>query len=320
MKLGEFYLNCIEAGIRADQRGKTEIKRLLGEEKKRFEKLEGIEKELYDQERLRNPYTDCRILHGDPKTDVKRMMVGIDAHSDELLLANELNRLGRKVDLVLTHHPAGHAVKRLPEVLDIQAEQWISLGVPGHVADSIVEEKKTWALRQFHVRNSDAPVDVARILGIPFMATHTPADNHVAAYMQKKVEAAKPRTVKDLIDVILDVPEYKHHAMLQAAPTVVCGGKESRCGKVFVDMTGGINAGKQFLPELSRRGVSTLVVMHIPDESIDKAKEERMNVVIAGHIASDTLGMNLLLDNAMRGKVDIIDCSGFTRVARKAGK
>jgi putative NIF3 family GTP cyclohydrolase 1 type 2 len=248
------------------------------------------------------------------------MMVGIDAHSDELLLANELNRLGRKVDLVLTHHPAGHAVKRLPEVLDIQAEQWISLGVPGHVADSIVEEKKTWALRQFHVRNSDAPVDVARILGIPFMATHTPADNHVAAYMQKKVEAAKPRTVKDLIDVILDVPEYKHHAMLQAAPTVVCGGKESRCGKVFVDMTGGINAGKQFLPELSRRGVSTLVVMHIPDESIDKAKEERMNVVIAGHIASDTLGMNLLLDNAMRGKVDIIDCSGFTRVARKAGK
>jgi hypothetical protein len=85
-------------------------------------------------------------------------------------------------------------------------------------------------------------------------------------------------------------------------------------------MTGGINAGKQFLPELSRRGVSTLVVMHIPDESIDKAKEERMNVVIAGHIASDTLGMNLLLDNAMRGKVDIIDCSGFTRVARKAGK
>ena len=53
---------------------------------------------------------------------------------------------------------------------------------------------------------------------------------------------------------------------------------------------------------------------------IDKAKEERLNVVIAGHIASDTLGMNLLLDSALRGKVDIIDCSGFTRVARKAGK
>jgi hypothetical protein len=34
MKLGELYLNCIEAGIRADQRGKTEIKRLLGEEKR----------------------------------------------------------------------------------------------------------------------------------------------------------------------------------------------------------------------------------------------------------------------------------------------
>jgi putative NIF3 family GTP cyclohydrolase 1 type 2 len=320
MKLGEFYLNCIEAGIRVDQRGKTEIKRLLGEEKKKHEKLEGLEKELFDLERLRNPYTDCRILHGDAKTEIKRMMVGIDAHSDELLLANELNRQGRKVDLVLTHHPAGHAVKRLPEVLDIQAEQWISMGVPGHVADSIVEEKKTWALRQFHVRNSDAPVDVARILDIPFMATHTPADNHVASYMQKKIDAEKPRTVKNLVDVILEVPEYKHHASLQAGPTVVCGGKENRCGKIFVDMTGGINAGKQFLPELSRRGISTLVVMHIPDDSVDKAKEERMNVVIAGHIASDSLGMNLLLDNALRGKVEIVDCSGFKRFARKAGK
>ena len=320
MKLGEFYLNCIEARIRVDQRGKTEIKRLLGEEKKKHEKLEGLEKELFDLERLRNPYTDCRILHGDAKTEIKRMMVGIDAHSDELLLANELNRQGRKVDLVLTHHPAGHAVKRLPEVLDIQAEQWISMGVPGHVADSIVEEKKTWALRQFHVRNSDAPVDVARILGIPFMATHTPADNHVASYMQKKIDAEKPRTVKNLVDVILEVPEYKHHASLQAGPTVVCGGKENRCGKIFVDMTGGINAGKQFLPELSRRGISTLVVMHIPDDSVDKAKEERMNVVIAGHIASDSLGMNLLLDNALRGKVEIVDCSGFKRFARKAGK
>ncbi len=40
MKLGEFYLNCIEAGIRVDHRGRGEIKRLLGEENKRYGKLE----------------------------------------------------------------------------------------------------------------------------------------------------------------------------------------------------------------------------------------------------------------------------------------
>jgi putative NIF3 family GTP cyclohydrolase 1 type 2 len=320
MKLGEFYASCIEAGIRADQRGRPEIKRLLAEEKKKYGKLDGLEKELFDVERLRNPYTDCRILHGAPKTEVKRMMVGIDAHSDELLLANELTRSGKRIDMVLTHHPAGHAVKRLPEVMNIQAEQWISLGVPPHLADAIIDEKKTWALRQFHVRNSDAPVDVARILDIPFMACHTPADNWAASYMQKKINGSKPRTVGDLIDVILSVPEYKHHAKLQAAPTIVCGGKETRCGRVFVDMTGGINAGKQFLPELSRQGISTLVVMHIPDDSVDRAREEKLNIVIAGHIASDTLGMNLLLDHALRGKVEIVECSGFKRFPRKAGK
>ncbi len=320
MRLGELYINCIEAGIRADQRGRAEIRRILNSEKEKHKRLEGIEKELFDLERLRNPYADCRILHGDAKKEIKSLMVGIDAHSDELLLANELKRNGKRVDLVLTHHPAGHAVKRLPEVMNIQAEQWISLGVPPHLADSIIDEKKTWAFRQFHVRNSDAPVDVARLLNIPFMACHTPADNWAASFMQKKTDKEKPRTVADLIDVILSVPEYKHHASLQAGPTVVCGSKESRCGKVFVDMTGGINAGKHFLPELSKRGVSTLVVMHIPDDSVEKAKEEKMNIVIAGHIASDTLGMNLLLDYALRGKVEVIDCSGFRRFPRKASK
>ncbi|MFH0777434.1 MAG: NGG1p interacting factor NIF3 [Candidatus Eisenbacteria bacterium] len=320
MKLGVFYRRCIEAGIHADNRGAAGIKRLLKEEKDRYDKLEGLEKEFYDLERLKNPYTDCRILYGDANIEVKCMLVGIDAHSDELLLANELRRRGKKVDLVLTHHPAGHAVKRLPEVMDIQMEYWMSYGVPSHIAESLIADKKTWALRQFHVRNSDAPVDLARILDIPFMGVHTPADNWAATHMQQQIDKAKPRTVGDVVDVILKEPDYRHHAKLQAAPTIVTGRKENRCGKVYVDMTGGIMAGKDFLPELSRRGVSTIVLMHIPDDAVDKAKEEKMNVIIAGHIASDSLGMNLLLDNALDGKVEVIDCSGFRRFTRKPKK
>jgi putative NIF3 family GTP cyclohydrolase 1 type 2 len=320
MKLGDFYSKCVEYGIRADKRGRAHLNRLLKEEKKKYDKLEGFEKECYDVERLRNPFTDCRILHGDPRTEIKSMMVGIDAHSAELLLASELKRNGKPVDLVVTHHPAGHATKRLPEVMDIQTEQWINFGVPPHLAESIIDGKKEWAFRQFLVRNSDAPVDVARILDIPFMGVHTPADNWVASYMQKKVNTGKPRIVSDVIDIFLKEPEYRHHAKLQAGPTLVCGRKESRCGKVYVDMTGGIMAGKSYLPELSQRGVSTLVVMHIPDDAVEKAKEEKLNIIIAGHIASDTLGLNLLLDRVLAKNVKVTDVSGFRRFPRKTSK
>jgi putative NIF3 family GTP cyclohydrolase 1 type 2 len=320
MKLGDLYSKCVEYGIRADKRGRAHINRLLKEEKKKYDKLEGFEKECYDVERLRNPFTDCRILYGDPRTEVKCMMVGIDAHSAELLLASELRRNGKRVDLVLTHHPAGHATKRLPEVMDIQTEQWINYGVPTHLAEAIVDGKKEWAFRQFLVRNSDAPVDIARVLDIPFMGVHTPADNWVAWYMQKKIDGGRPRTVSDVIDIILKEPDYRHHAKLQAGPSLVCGKKENRCGKVYVDMTGGIMAGKDYLPELSQRGISTLVVMHIPDEAVEKAKTEKLNIIIAGHIASDSLGVNLLLDRVLPKNVEVIEVSGFRRFRRKAGK
>jgi hypothetical protein len=43
-----------------------------------------------------------------------------------------------------------------------------------------------------------------------------------------------------------------------------------------------------------------------------------IHVVIAGHISSDTLGLNLLLD-AMekRGPLNVVECSGFKRIRRQ---
>jgi hypothetical protein len=53
------------------------------------------------------------------------------------------------------------------------------------------------------------------------------------------------------------------------------------------------------------------------EEHRKEAEKCHLNVVIAGHIASDNLGINLLLDKVLSGqKINIIECSGFRRVAR----
>jgi putative NIF3 family GTP cyclohydrolase 1 type 2 len=56
--------------------------------------------------------------------------------------------------------------------------------------------------------------------------------------------------------------------------------------------------------------------MHISEKNLEQAKEHHLNVVIAGHIASDSLGMNLILDQLERRGVEVLTCSGLLRVKR----
>ncbi|MDD5770717.1 MAG: NGG1p interacting factor NIF3, partial [Candidatus Omnitrophica bacterium] len=90
-------------------------------------------------------------------------------------------------------------------------------------------------------------------------------------------------------------------------------------GKIMLEMTGGTEGPKEAFGRLYKAGVRTLVSMHLSEEHLKKAKEANLNVVIAGHISSDTLGLNLLLDNiekSAREEFGVVACSGFTRVRR----
>ena len=106
MKLERLYKKAIEVGIENDLRGKSEIKKILKEEKEKYDKLKENEKEYYDADRLLNPFSDTRILNGDPKTNIKNVIVGVDMEVGEILLTYLLNREeGKKIDLVISHHP-----------------------------------------------------------------------------------------------------------------------------------------------------------------------------------------------------------------------
>jgi hypothetical protein len=52
------------------------------------------------------------------------------------------------------------------------------------------------------------------------------------------------------------------------------------------------------------------------DESINKSSEQSLNVIITGHMSSDSLGMNLWLDELEKKGVEVIPCGGLIRVKR----
>ncbi len=52
------------------------------------------------------------------------------------------------------------------------------------------------------------------------------------------------------------------------------------------------------------------------EEHRKEAEKSHINVVVAGHISSDSLGMNLMLDELEKRGIEVVACSGLTRVKR----
>jgi len=319
MKLRDFYKAAVAAGMAADPRGDEGVKEWLEQRKKKYEGLKGDAKEYFDTESLENPYGDTRILNGTGEEDVARVMVGIDIDAGEVVLADRLRERGQKLDLVLSHHPSGRALGNLFEVMGMQADILAAFGVPISAAEDLMDSRAKEVERRLMPGNHTRAADAARLLGIPLMCTHTPADNHVHRFLQDLVDREKPKRLGDLVDVLQAVPEYKEGARQGAGPRLLLGDRERRAGKVLVSMTGGTSGNKKLLENLATSGVNTLVEMHMSDEHRDEAKKHHINVIIAGHIASDTIGMNLMLDNVARAAghpIEVVGCSGFVRYTR----
>lgn len=319
MKLKDFYQAVIEAGIENDLRGREEIEKILAEEKKRFDKLDEKDREYYDRDRLANPFSDTRILNGEPELEIKKAIIGIDMEVGELLLTHLLNKdLERKIDVVIAHHPEGSALARLFDVMKLQSDLLAACGISLSVAEKLMEKRIGEIERRLMPINHNRSVDVARLLGLPMICIHTAADNCVTRYLTRLIEEKKPSRLKDLLDLLRDIPEYRRSASLQLPPKIVSGSEESRCGKVFVDMTGGTEGAKEVFEKYAAGGVSTLVGMHISEDHLENAKKANLNIVIAGHIPSDTLGLNLLLDTVEKNEsLEYVCVSGFERVRRE---
>jgi putative NIF3 family GTP cyclohydrolase 1 type 2 len=160
-------------------------------------------------------------------------------------------------------------------------------------------------------------VQAAELLGFAFMSCHTAADNCVNAYVQQYLDDTPPQTLDDLVKRLREVPEYADAARKGYGPSIVQGSGSSRTGRIIVDMTGGTEGPEAVLERLSQAGVGTLVGMHYSEEHRKKAESLKLNLVIAGHISSDVVGMNLILDEVERaGDVEIVCASGMVRVSR----
>lgn len=318
MKLRRIYEETVKIGIENDPRPRKEIEALFSKKKEEYRQLSEEKKIFFDEESLRNPFPDTRIVYGDPEAQIEKILVGIDIDTSELLLAHILNKGGEDIDLVLSHHPAGRALVSFYEVMDLQVDVLSQKGLNISLAEKLLLERKQEVERKISGSNFSKAKDAAELLRINFMCAHTPADNLAYRFLERFMRKLKPRTLKDIVESLLDIPEYAYAARNSCPPRIINGSPSSRVRNIHYEFTGGTEGPKTVYERLSQSGVDTIIAMHLSEEHFQLAKKFHLNVVLAGHISSDSLGVNLLLDRLEKiSRLEILNCSGFKRFPRK---
>lgn len=320
MKLKKLFERAVQAGIDADPRGRKAVEKTLKKIADRSKKLEGTEKELFDEERLWNPYHDSRILNGNGEEDVQRLMVGIDIEAAEILLADRLRERGEKIDCILVHHPEGRALADLDKVMPIQVDVYAQVGVPVNHSESLMRPRMDRIWRAIHADNLFRTERTAELLGLPMMGCHTITDNLVWAFMEKNICKKQYDSLKEIVEAILEIEEYKYYAKKGSPPIIVNGSENNRPGKlVATEFTGGTNGPEDLIEKQSHAGVGTILAMHFTEKEVEEGRKHHINMIQCNHMASDSIGMNLLLDKLTKEekRLSTLDVSGFIRVKRK---
>jgi putative NIF3 family GTP cyclohydrolase 1 type 2 len=238
---------------------------------------------------------------------IRRLLVGIDLRAPELALAKSLG-----VDAVLTHHPVGVATLNFHTVLQRHVDQMIAAGVPAEAARAAIDE--TAAARRVldSMTNYDHDPSIARLLDMPYLNIHTPLDE-IGRRRLADAAATVPaeRTVGDLVRRFVETFEEFRAAATRVE--VLVGKETHRLGRVVVSHAAGTNGGYSVGKAYFEHGVDTLVYIHCrPDDArrLEAEFGETKALVVTGHIASDSVGINPYVDRLRDEGLDVTTASG----------
>jgi putative NIF3 family GTP cyclohydrolase 1 type 2 len=244
-----------------------------------------------------------------PGENIKKVLIGVDMETPELLLAKELG-----YDLVISHHPkADTAVVNFHKVMDIQIDKMVENNVPINKAQKALAKKVKSVEIGRHVANYDRVSSAAKLMSIPFMNIHLPADLISEQFTQDHLDKALGHNPKaTLNDVIESLNELEVYQKSLSKPVIRCGSGNDYAGKVLVLFAGGTNGGADVYKAYFEAGVGTIVAMHAPEDVIKATKEQNIgNIVVAGHMPSDSIGLNKLIEALQDKALEVTKISGI---------
>ena len=243
--------------------------------------------------------------------EITKALVCIDADTGLLSIARDLGYNG-----VIVHHPqGGDAMLNLHLVMNRQLLTLTKAGVPEDEARKALQPRQFSVERSNHMSNWDYMPSVARLMGMPFMNVHYPCDlmmeRIVDAHVQRRLAETGPAaTVQDVTNILLELPEYAH---AKTRPAVVVGDPAAPAGKVVTAFAGGTNGGTTVVEAYWRHGVDTVMTLHMGVPDVLKLRESGVKgtLIVAGHMACDSVGVNALIKVLRANGLDLTAMGGI---------
>ena len=251
---------------------------------------------------------DSQVYVESPR-DVSRVLFGVDIDTGELLYAQQAG-----YDAVIAHHPVGeHASMDFARVVRRQVDMMIAEGIDREVAEQAVASRLERPHRGSHMSNYNRIVDTARLVGMPLCNVHLACDliGRQAIIDMLQSRASDSTRVGDVIEWLGEFPEME--AAL-TRPEAWLGGPSARLGRWVVAMAGGTNGGYPVFREYYRAGVDTVLAMHIAEDDFQKLRAEapdNANLLITGHMATDSIGINRVIDGMEAHGIAVTRTSGI---------
>ncbi|MFC2077891.1 hypothetical protein ACFLTM_03705 [Candidatus Bipolaricaulota bacterium] len=250
---------------------------------------------------------DSAIHH--PGDGIRKILIGIDLKQAELKMAQDLG-----YDCAVAHHPsAGMSVLRYHEVLLRHVDQMVKAGVPEDVARGVMAETIEARRVLASMQNYDHAPSVARLLDMPYLNIHTPLDEIGRRRMAEAVATVDPeKSVADLIEHLRR--SFGEFRSAQTEIEVRVGKAGNRIGRAVFSHGAGTNGGYPVAKAYFDHGIDTVLYIHCRPEEAEKLRDEygdATNLIVTGHIASDSVGINPYVERLRGEGLDVTTFSGI---------
>jgi putative NIF3 family GTP cyclohydrolase 1 type 2 len=232
--------------------------------------------------------------------NIRRVLISVDVSTAELMLAKSLG-----CDAVIAHHPIGIAAINFYKVFDRHIEYLIEHGVPKNIAMKAVNRLKERVETRSHADIYDQVTGAAKAIGMPLVNIHQPCDEYMRQVIMKSIQSGKTEYVSDIMKSVSKIPEF-HHAATKVR--VRFGSEKNRAGNWALVVAAGSNGGYHIARAYFEHGVSTVIYLHIDHGDLTKMREEKLqgNLVVLGHLAGDSIGLNGLAEKLQDAGIETI--------------
>ncbi|MFX0125323.1 MAG: hypothetical protein ACFFAE_16970 [Candidatus Hodarchaeota archaeon] len=244
-----------------------------------------------------------------PGENISNILYGIDIGAAELLYAKE-----QGFDCVIAHHPVG--LTNQFQVFQRHLGQLLSKGVPNETAQKVIEEKMVGFKFGSHARNYDAVPSFARLIGMPFLNIHCPSDEFGRRLITRSIEELEIHQENLLLHEVITHLEksFSEFRKAQTKIEVAKGNGSDPLGNWIFSHGAFTNGGFTIADTYYQHDVDTVIYIHIaPTELFKVLNLTYGQLLITGHLASDSIGINPFLDRLEEKGIQITAVGGLIR-------